>query len=225
MVPTANSKFGPYITNFNTRIVASPSDYQLSAPQVAQHTALYDVWLPAAEACVEGNRSPALRQARDDAKRPLLQFTRELYQFIQANTAVTNENKQLIGVVVRDFEPTPTPNQTTKPVVSVQGVNGRVVSYRASYVGTPNSRKKAPGARGILLFSYVGENPPSDVRNGWKPEGQTQRTDFEVQFPESVQPGEKCWISATWVGERGEWGPAGDGVSAYLHIGPNVQAA
>jgi hypothetical protein len=215
-----------YATNWNALGVAAPTDFGLTAAQMTLYTTLYTAWMSAYNAAkADGARSKALVQAKDDAKAELLAYNRELYQFVQASTTVTNENKVLIGVTVRKTEPTPVPPPALSPLVSVLTVTGRTVRYSLRDRAIEGSRRKPANAEGALILSYVGENPPASSSSDWKIEGQTGKNIFLIQFPDDVAPGTKCWAVALWYNRRGEYSPACDPISTYLAIGPAQQAA
>src|SRR3954463_6911657 len=89
MIPLKDSLLVPYSTNFNDRIVATPLVFQLTAPQAAAYTALHTPYITAYEtmmaARADGTRSKSLTNAKDNAKRNLLIYARQLYSFVQSN--------------------------------------------------------------------------------------------------------------------------------------------
>jgi hypothetical protein len=173
----------------------------------------------------DGSRSKALVMAKNDAKAALLFFARELYAFIQSSQSVTNENKTLIGVRVRDSEPSPVPPPALAPLVTLVTVIGRVARYKLADATAPTSRRKPLNAEGATILSFVGATPPPSNDSGWKIEGQTGRTTFTVEFPNSVAPGTACWVTVLWYNRRGEYSPACAPVQTYLQIGPVAEAA
>jgi hypothetical protein len=231
-VPTLDAPLAQYSTNFNTLGVAQPADFGLSAAQMTQYTTLHNSWMSAYNAAkVDGAKSKALVMAKNDAKAALLVYARELYSFIQASLTVSNENKTLIGVRVIDREPSPVPPPALAPLVTLVSVIGRVARYKLVDAQFPNSRRKPINAEGATILSFVGTNPPPVPPSsesggaGWKIEGQTGRTTFTVQFPDSVAPGTPCWVTVVWYNRRGEYSPACAPVQAYLQIGPVAEAA
>jgi hypothetical protein len=51
------------------------------------------------------------------------------------------------------------------------------------------------------------------------PEGESTRTDFEVEFPSTVPAGTKVWLTAFWKNPRLMSGPPCAPVSIYLGDG------
>src|SRR3954467_15073857 len=104
-IPTKDSLLVPYSTNFNDRIVANPSTFQLVAAQATAYTALHTPYITAYEtmmaARADGTRSKSLTNAKDNAKRNLLTYGRQLYSFVQSNNSVSQANKILLGIHLR----------------------------------------------------------------------------------------------------------------------------
>jgi hypothetical protein len=225
-VPTTDGPLAEWSTNFKTLGTATPADFSLTAGQMTSYGTLHTAWMAAYNAAkADGSRSKALVMAKNDAKAALLFFARELYAFIQSSQSVTNENKTLIGVRVRDSEPSPVPPPALAPLVTLVTVIGRVARYKLADATAPTSRRKPLNAEGATILSFVGATPPPSNDSGWKIEGQTGRTTFTVEFPNSVAPGTACWVTVLWYNRRGEYSPACAPVQTYLQIGPVAEAA
>jgi hypothetical protein len=190
------------------------------------YTTLHDAWMAAYDAATaDGSKSKALVVAKNDAKNALLVLAREYYGQIQSSLAVTNENKTLIGVRVRDSIPSPVPPPALAPLVTIVSVVGRVARFKLADATAPTSRRKPLNAEGATILSYVGATPPAANDPGWKIEGQTGRTTFTVEFPNTVAPGTACWVTALWYNRRGQYSPACAPVQTYLQVGPLSEAA
>src|SRR5688572_9559284 len=119
-VPTVDAPLAQYSTNFQALGTATPAAFGLSAAQMTQYTTLHNSYISAYDAAkAEGAKSKALVIAKDDAKAALLVYARELYAFIQASLTVSNENKTLIGVLVKDNEPSPVPPPALAPLMTL----------------------------------------------------------------------------------------------------------
>jgi hypothetical protein len=193
---------------------------------MTQYTTLHDAFISANDAAkAEGARSKALVMAKNDAKAALIPFARNLYLVVQGTPTVTNENKTLIGVHVRDTEPSPKPPPAQPPVISITSVVGRIVRGKLEDATAPQSKRRPPNAAGATILSFTGETPPPADSPMWKLEGQTGRNTFSVQFPDSVTAGTACWLIALWYNARGQYSPACDPIQTYLQIGPAAEAA
>ncbi len=225
-VPKLDAPLAEWSSNFQQRGNAQPEAFSLTAQMMAHYTILHNAFISAYNLSkAEGARSRALVQSKADHKAALAAYARELYHMVKASSAVTNENKTLIGVLVREAGGTPTPPPTQAPLVTVISVVGRVVSYKLVDREFPNSRRRPPNAAGAVVMSHVGATPPPIDSPMWKLEGQTGRNTFVVQFAQSVEPGTACWAVARWYSRRGQYSPACEPVQTYLQIGPVRQAA
>lgn len=111
-VPTKDSDLVSFSTNFSTRITATPTVFGLTAGDATAYAALHTAFLAAYNAVTTardaGDRSKSLATAKDVAKDNLLVLARDLYGTVQADSTVSNANKNLLGVTVRSG-PTPQP--------------------------------------------------------------------------------------------------------------------
>ena len=130
---------------------------------------------------------------------------------------VTDEQRQALGLKIRDRHPTPIPIPDTTPKIDIVKVIGRFVQLRIYDQSTPKKTRN-PDARGANVWSYVGETPPTDI-NLWTLKGQPTRTHFDVEFSSDVPPGSKVWFTAAWYNPRGELGMLVQPVSTYTQFG------
>src|SRR5688572_16323958 len=194
-VPTTDARLAQYSTNFQSRGTSAPLDFSLTAAQMTQYTTLHDLFMAAYDAAkAVGARNKSLVTAKNDAKWNLIPYARELYAQIQVSPAVTNANKELIGVVVRDTEPSPQPPPALAPLVTPLGVVGRIARFKIADAQFPNSRRKPVNAMGATIMAATGPVAPPAGDPGWAVQGQTGRNTFLVQFPNSVEPGTPCWV-------------------------------
>jgi hypothetical protein len=224
-VPKLDAPLAQWSTTFQSVASSDPGAFSLSVLQMAQYTMLHDAYIAAYDAAkAPGSKSKALVVGKDGAKKSLLAAAREYYGQIQASQNVTNEDKTRINVVIRGAQPTLVRPPAQAPLMSVVSVFGRAVRYRLADATAPGSRRKPLKAEGAIILSFVGATPPPPRDAGWKVEGQTGRTTFVVQFPDTVAPGQACWATAMWYNRRGAYSPACAPVQTYLPIGP-LQAA
>lgn len=224
-VPKNDAPLVNYSTNFNTRGVAAPTDFSLTSGQMALYTPLHEAWIAAYAACnVAGGKNPALCAAKDQAKRDLLPYARELYAQVQNSLTVSDENKLLMGVTIRKTEPSRRPAPALAPLLTGGSVTGRVCEYKLADQAFPTTNRRPTNAEGATIMSFVGANPPPAGSPGWKLEGQTGKLTFSVEFGNDVAPGTPCHVTALWYSARGEYSPAAVPVQTYLQVGPVVEA-
>lgn len=220
-IPKKDSDLAAYSTNFNTRGVASPTDFGLTAGQMTAYTALHTPWITAYNAVnTDGGRSKALVAAKNAAKAALLPYARQLYGFIQSSLTVSDANKTLMNVTIRNNQPTPVPPPALAPLLTRVSVIGRIVRFKVEDAAFPETRRKPANAKGVTILSFAGETPPLSGSALWKLEGQTGKTQFNVQFGEDVAPGTACWVTCLWYSPSGAYSPACEPLQSFLQIGP-----
>jgi hypothetical protein len=195
-IPTKDVLLVDWSTNANTRLTANPATYGTTASVATQYDTLHDAYVLAynnlVAARAAGTRSQSLTALKSGAKLALLNFARPLYKQIQANTAVTAAAKIELGVVVPNPEPTPQPVPAFAPGINIVSVNGRLVTIRLFDPAHPTRKRIPLGVDGATVMSFVGTEPPEDVR-AFKYEGSTSKTTVQILFPESVAAGTQVW--------------------------------
>jgi hypothetical protein len=205
-VPTKDSLLVPYATNFSSRVTTSPLVFGLSAGQATALSAVVNPYLAAAQVVSSpGNRSTSLVNIKNQAKTAMLPVLREMYGLVQANLSVADDNKLLLGVTLR-AEPSPIPVPGTWPGMDILSTIGRKVKVHLHDNTSETKRAKPPGVVGAVITSYHGPNPENPALYKW--EGSTNRSTFEIEFPESVAPGTVVYLSAMWLNAKNESGPA-----------------
>jgi hypothetical protein len=106
-------------------------------------------------------RTKAAVVAKDGAKASMLTVIRGYAQMIKRNAGVSNEAKIAIGVPVGDAGHTPVSSPATHPQLAVLGATPLTHTIRYSDPSSPKARAKPPGAAALLLFKYVGAEPPA----------------------------------------------------------------
>ncbi len=223
--PKADAELVPYSTNWNERLTESAESYGLTVAQQASYTAVHNPYIMAVAALEaarqSGVQSQPLVAARNDARQALLAVGRELYAFVQANTAVRDSLKIELNVVVRDHEPTPSPVPVSAPVMSVLGVTGR--NLYLSVQGNTTDRARLKGTIAGQVFYHVGAEAPASV-DDWKWLANVGRSPAMVTLPTDVAAGSKVWLTGFWVNTRKESGPLSEPFSTYLGGGVSQAA-
>jgi hypothetical protein len=225
-LPTTDAGLLAWANAFSDQVTASAVAFGLDsslassfATITASYQSAYD------EATNESTRTKGTVANKNTQKQLLRDEAMMLAALVQAHPGITAQQLADLGLTVRDKEPSPVPPPAQAPVVTVLSVTGRVVRYKMADATSPSSRARPANATGCLVLSYAGETPPPANDPGWRLEGVTGRTTVSVQFPSTVEPGTKCWITAMWMNARGQFSPACDPVQTYLQIGPAAEAA
>ena len=215
-------------TNVDTRLTASPATYGTTAAVATQYSAVHDPFVAAYNALIAareaGTRSESLTSIKDAARTALLDFARPLYRTIQYNTAVTDAAKIELGITIPDVEPTPIPVPGFAPGLQVRSVNGRLVSIRLFDPANPERKRFPEGVKGAIVMSFIGATAPTNP-SLYKMEGPTTTVDTSVLFPEGTAPGTQVWLTALFVNERMQMGPACTAVGTQINYGGSMPIA
>jgi hypothetical protein len=222
-LPTTDSGLDAWADNIIVRVGADPSVYGVAQSQYDDFEALALAYKAAYNAArYPETRTQALVHAKNDSRHLLRKAANRLALVIYGQPDISNEQLSQLGLTVRDIEPSPSPIPP-QPIVSVESVNGRLVTVLIQDSENPSRRGRPPYTLGTLLYSHVGEEMPATVE-GWRQEGITGHRKAEILFPATVQPGAKVWITAQFFNGRKETGPAADPVTTTIGFS-NVQAA
>ena len=222
--PSKDALLVPYSTNFNEILKSAPATYGVTEPQVTAFAAVQASYLSAVStldtARAGGTRSESLTAARDAARDRLLSVGRELYAFVSANTNISDEAKIALGVHVRrGFTPRPAP--TTAPTVAIAGVVDRTVKVTIYDPQTASKRGKPKDAVAAWVYTYVGDDYPSDP-SAWDFQGAATRYSHQVVFPSGIPGGTKVFVMAAWINGKQQSGPPSLPVSTCLQGGGAV---
>ena len=223
-LPTKDAELLAWSANFSELISGDPTLYGLTAGQATAYAALHAAFAAALETAVEpSTRTRGAVAAKNDARTPLKAMARELARIANALPAITNQQRIDLGLNPRDNEPSPINPPTESPVLEVVSAVGRTMKIKLRAVNS-DRRGKPEGVDGATVFSFVGEEPPTDIAQ-WKFEGSTTRTIFALEFPATVPAGAQVWLTAFWFNPRSHSGPACQPVSAFVAGGVGVSQA
>lgn len=216
-LPNKDDALLAWSLNFKTIISAGPVPLGLTAAQATAYSALHSSFAAAMEACAPGMKSKSLVAAKNDARDLLKTSARLLASIIQGQAAVTDAQKLELGLTVRSA-PTPIPPPADAPALDIVWVKGRVVRIRLHDAANPGRRGKPANVKGAAVFSFIGEEPPTDMRQ-YHFEGNTTETIISITFPPDTAAGAKVWILAMWFNERTKSGPPCEPVGTNLQLG------
>jgi hypothetical protein len=217
-VPTLDSKLVPFSTNFNSRVSATPTVFDLTTAEASEYSALHEPYVAACEAVASpGAKSKALLAVRDAARAALLPYARELYAIVQASSEVTDANKLLLGITLRK-QPQPSPAPGIAPGQDVVSVVGGDVTFHIHDSASSTRRGKPALVLGAKIYCFVGTSYPTDPGE-WTYVGDTTKNAHVVTFPDSVAPGTQVWITSAWYNRKAETGPLAVPITTVLQFG------
>lgn len=221
-IPTKDDLLVPYLLNWNTRLTSGPVSYGITEEQAQQFTTFFlpfqTAYANMLNSRTAGTRSKSLTALKNQTKSVILAYARMLYTGIQANTAVADNLKALMGVEVRKTRPSPIPAPTERPALAVTGVVGRTISIRVTDGGVVGRGRKPAGAVAAWVYYFVGTTPPADPLL-WAFSGASTKYDFDVTLPIEVSGGATVWVTAAWINAKQIAGPAGVPQMTHLQGG------
>jgi hypothetical protein len=156
----------------------------------------------------------AARATKDTSRDGLEGQIRPTAAMIQANPAVTDEQRAALGLPIRDTTRTRTPAPTTRPVGQVDTSQRlqHTISWRDE--SSPNSKAKPAGVRGAEIWLYIGPTPPADPSLAHFVALDTASPYLLVH--DAADAGKIAHYLLRWVNSRSEPGPWSETVSATI---------
>ena len=223
-IPSTDAALLAFSAQFSAKVTAGPVPLGVTAAiatQLATYQSAYATALAAATNPATRGQSTVF--AKNEARVQLVSYIRHVAGQIQGTMSVTAQQKQDLGLTVRDVEPTPIPPPANAPGIMIKSTFGTTVRIKLIDTTNPTRRGKPPGVDGASVFSYVGDEAPADP-SVWKFEGSTTRTTVDIDFPNTIAPGSKVWLTAFWFNPRALSGPGCPPVSTNLPGGSAMAA-
>jgi hypothetical protein len=211
----------PYVigsTSFLNIVTAEPITYGMNPAQVSAYDALNIVWTGAYERATNPlTRTKANVAAKNAARAAIVAMSADLARIIDGTPTVTDAQKIELGLNVRKA-PVPVPAPTEAPAVDLGSVVNRTVNVHIHDSAASSKRGKPAGAVAAWVYTYVGQNYPTDPA-AWTFERSTTKAKFQITFPDTVAGGQSVWIRAAWINAKQEAGPLSVPVTTNLQGG------
>jgi hypothetical protein len=156
----------------------------------------------------------AARATKDTSRDGLEGLIRPTAQMLQANPALTDEQRASMGLPIRDATRTRVAVPTTRPVGQVDTSQRlqHTISWRDE--SAPNSKAKPAGVRGAEIWLYIGPTPPSDP-------ALAHFVALDTASPyllehDAADAGKLAHYLLRWVNTRSEAGPWSETISATI---------
>lgn len=161
----------------------------------------------AAQAAAEGATA-----AKVAAKAEYIALIRSAVNRIQANPAVTNQQRESLGVTVRDSDPSPVPVPTEAPLASVD--TSKRFQHTVTILGPDGGRGKPEGVKAAEVWVKIGGTTDEGIE-GFTYAGQATRSSFVHSF--ANDDGYKtAHYAVRYINGKGEPGPWSEAVSATI---------
>lgn len=211
--------------NFLAKGTANPTDFGLTMAQMTAYALLHDDFAAKYQVANDPTtRTKVAIESKNIAKAELVKELRVLAQVVQNTPGMDNARRAELELPLRKEEPTSHDAPDYAPGLQLVSVVGRTVTGRLWDTLEPERRGRPEFTAGALVWSYVGEQPPANIR-AWTLVGAIGRTSFKATFPDTVPAGSKVWLTAAWMSDRKTTGPACDPVPTYVGGGIAGQAA
>jgi hypothetical protein len=210
--PRRDSALLNWSANFSARIVASPGDYGLTVQDAADFSALqqaYAHWY--VKATQPSTRTAVSVRMKDETRAAMMAKGRELAAIVRARSGTTNEQMVLLGLRrrVKARRAVPVPGEAPRVRVGLARF-GALPKVKLTDGVTGRARKPAGVSMAVVLYA-VGSKAPVSLGD-WKFALTTGDPLFRLPGELGLagyvpEPGERVWLLACWVNDRGERGP------------------
>ncbi len=209
-IPAKIADRAAWYSNFDSKITAAPVSYGLTAPQAAVIAAAVLAFSNAYAASSDPSTRTSATVAATTAADAAAKATCRPYAMqINANPAVTDEQRVDLGLKVRSTTPTPTPPPATSPVLSLSSQGPGVVTIASADSSTPSRKAKPAGVIGLELALKVGTAFEVDPNAApiW---GTTTKSPVDIALP-AMSGGKHVTLFGRWVTRSGASGIAQKG--------------
>jgi hypothetical protein len=221
--PTTDTGLLAWSLNLLDLITAQPTDYNLVAADATSYGLVHTAFADALAACDPAQRNKAAVVAKNTARTALKNAATLLGNKVYSGANVSDAQKTELGMPPR-ATPAPIPAPSSAPVLEVISATGWTVRIRLRDASGAR-RGRAAGTAGASVFSFVGEEPPTDI-SAWRFEGSAGRVNkIDIDFANTLAAGTKVWLTAFWFNGRKQSGPACAPISTNLPGGSVSMAA
>jgi hypothetical protein len=207
-IPDEDDEFDTYaVTKFAPYATANATALGIATADITALTAGVTAWTYAWTG--HTNTKSAFQSAtinKNEKRAALEELIRKIAANVQANQAVTDPQKESLGVTVRKTTRTPSPIPTTPPSMQRIDTSTRGI-LRLFFVdsATPDSRSKPPGVQSCEIREQIGGTAPTD------PEAMSllaieTRMPYRADF-EAGDIGKTVYFAMRWLNTRGKPGP------------------
>lgn len=209
-IPSSDAGFNSWITNFAALLTADPTAVGETAGTAAVVQADADAWAAAyALASDPSTRTTPTVAAKDNARVAAQNTARPVAMRINANSAVTDQQRADYGLTVRKTVPTPIPAPTSYPILGLRSATPGIqtLQYQDSDLGT--GKAKPFGVTGVEIFRSVGTVAATDPAQATY-YGTVTKSPFKSAF-NAEDKGKVCTYFARYVTRSGPQGIAQTG--------------
>ena len=214
-IPPQDADFNGFGNTYVNYAVANAATLGLTTAQTDALTAARTAWLASYPAYLTGQQTQQSLTATKTTNRDTFAgVMRAVGGQLQSNPAVTDTQRQAMGLPVHDTIKTPVAPITTRPVLKIETEQRLRHTIRFTDESTPTSRRKPAGAIGLELWMKRGGPPPTGIGE-CEPLGLITNSPNVEEF-EPADGGKTIHYLARWQTTRGDKGPMSATTSATV---------
>lgn len=222
-IPSTDAALAGWAATFAEKLVSEGGAYGVSPEQAAQFAATSDAYASALAAATNPTTRTAVQIFEKNSTRDALKAAiRQMARQIDGNPNVSDEQRFGLGLTIR-AQPTRTAAPSAAPGVRVKAVTGHRVTLKLYDPSNLARRGKPPAALGAAIYSYVGDDYPTDA-DPWFYHANSTRSTVEIAFPDTVAAFSRVWFVAHWLSPRLVKGPGSNPICTNLGTGGAAMA-
>jgi hypothetical protein len=213
-LPDNDAELVAWTTNFVTYASANLAALGLVAADLAPITTNQSAFGTAFTTNTAAqNAAQSAAAAKDAARAELESVLRALVRKIQANSAVTNAQRESLGLSLRGMPRTTVSAPTSHPVLTVD--TSQRLRHTVAFIDSVTmTRGKPDGILGCEIWVKIGGAPPTDPSE-LQFLGLDTRTPYTAEF-DGDDTGKTAHYMGRWVSTRTEHGPWSETASATI---------
>ncbi|MDR1868109.1 MAG: hypothetical protein LBQ77_07585 [Treponema sp.] len=212
--PDREADFLEWLKNFGGVLSNNASSWVVSTSTVSNLLAAITAYETVYEAAKGENGTRALIIEKNEKRNALKADVRAIKnKYLDHNDAVSDSDRERLGLSRRDRTPTPKPRPTSRPILEIVPTNNR--QHTATALNQTTGRKTKPSdAHGVRFVSEIRDEPPANAED--LRYSVFRRKVIEVfDYPEENR-GKKVFYAACYENAKGETGPWSDIIEAII---------
>ncbi len=214
-IPQAHDQFHTWQGNFYNYISEKQESFNINEADMQELTALkaeYKQAFKRASSLDTANRADRVERNRCEAEYKRV-IRRIINENIRYNSAVSDYDRQYIGLNIPDTTPTAAHVPVTHPVLKIDF--SQPSRHTLHIVDEEKSGKQKPdGVQQCEVWYRISEEKPEHYSE-LQYAGVVGKSTFLIEY-DSSDEGKKVWYNARWLNTRGQHGPWGAYMSAVI---------
>jgi hypothetical protein len=210
-IPDNDAKYDTFLLNIlhyvqDQTVGANPRWTHIPADEITALNDAYNRWFLAYTQVKGPHTSPQVDRKNEIKKETKKQLRTFINAFLRYHPAVTNYDKEQMGIPIHDDTRTGIPPHVTPPViVSVTSLPGFGSKIRYQDVDVPGSRARPYGCNGCLLLFAIADGKITDHKLLTQSVLMT-RNPYTLRIGDTSTEGKYLSCCAVWQNETGERG-------------------